>query len=149
MKRPLAFLLLAPLAPLAALAAGPDHFGLSASYTPPSKGQAHGSVAVTFAAKDPDLRINQDPAPRLKLDPGQTVLIDKQPPPAKSALPFDPATARYFDLTFPILFPAALAPGVAPGMHQVRATVVFFYCSKREAWCRKGSAEVVVPVRVP
>jgi hypothetical protein len=30
----------------------------------------------------------------------------------------------------------------------VKASVVFFYCSSREAWCRRGSADVVIPVSV-
>ncbi|HLA78255.1 MAG TPA: hypothetical protein VJU18_11800 [Vicinamibacteria bacterium] len=147
MKLALAFVLLAPLA--AASAAGPDHFLVSASFAPAAKGQAHGNVAVAFEAKDPDLRINQDPAPRLKLDPTQTVLVDKQPPPPKAVIAFDPAAAKSFDLTFPILFPADVAPGASRGTHNVSATVAFFYCSKREAWCRKGTAELTVPVRVP
>ncbi len=146
MKFATAFVLLAPLA---ASAAGPEHFSVAASYAPAPKGQVHGNVAVTFQAKDPDVRINQEPAPRLKLDPTQTVLVDKQPPPVKANIPFDPATARYFDLTFPLLFPAAVGPAVPQGTHNVKATVTFFYCSKREAWCRKGAAEVAFPVRAP
>jgi hypothetical protein len=146
MKLATAFVLLAPLA---AAAAGPEHFSVTASYAPPAKGQAHGNVAVTFQAKDPDLRINQEPAPRLKLNPTQTVLVDEQPPPAKANIPFDPTTAKYFDLTFPLLFPAAVDPAAPQGAHNVKATVAFFYCSKREAWCRKGTAEVAFPVGVP
>lgn len=146
MKLAIAFVLAVPLV---ASAADPQHFSVSASYLPPAKGQASGKVAVTFQAKDPDIRVNQEPAPRLKLDPAQAVLIDKQPPPAKAHVAFDPATAKYFDLAFPLLFPAAVSPEAAKGTHSVRATVTFFYCSKREGWCRKGSAEVEFPVRVP
>jgi hypothetical protein len=137
------------LAPLAASAAAPQHFGVSAAYAPPAKGQSNGNVAVTFEAKDPEVHINQEPAPRLKLDPGQAVLVDKQPPPAKGNLSFDPATAKYLDLTFPVLFPVAVRPDAAKGVHSIPATVTFFYCSKREGWCRKGSTEVAFPVRVP
>jgi len=137
------------LAPLAAFAAGPEHFGVTASYAPPAKGQAHGNVAVSFQAKDPDVHINQEPAPRLKLDPAQTVLIDKQPSQAKANIPFDPASAKYFDLSFPVLFPAAISPDAPKGVHSVQATVTFFYCSQREAWCRKGAVAVGFQVQVP
>ena len=146
MKLAAAFVLLAPLA---ASAAGTEHFGVSASYAPPAKGQTYGNVAVTFQAKDPDVRINQEPAPRLKLDPAQTVLIDKQPSQAKANVPFDPASAKYFDLSFPVLFPTAISPDAPKGVHSVEATVTFFYCSKREAWCRKGAAAVDFQVQAP
>ncbi len=146
MKLGTAFLLLVVLP---ASAAGPDHFKVSAAYAPPAKGQATGSIAVTFQAKDPDIRLNQDPSPRLRLDPAQVILVDRQAPAAKAVVPFDPTTAKYLDLTFPVLFPVAVDGKAPKGQHDVRATVTFFYCSKREAWCRKGSAEVTVPVPVP
>jgi hypothetical protein len=31
----------------------------------------------------------------------------------------------------------------------VKATVTYFYCSKREGWCRKGTAAVDVPLDIP
>jgi hypothetical protein len=30
----------------------------------------------------------------------------------------------------------------------VKASVVYFYCSTREAWCRRGTVEVQIPVTV-
>ena len=31
----------------------------------------------------------------------------------------------------------------------VKGTVTYFYCSKREGWCRKGTSEVAFTVAVP
>ena len=67
------------LASAAAMAVG-EHFTVSAAYVPPAKPKAAASVAVTFIPADPDVKINQEPAPRLKLDPEQVVLVDRQPP---------------------------------------------------------------------
>jgi hypothetical protein len=43
----------------------------------------------------------------------------------------------------------AFAAGAPKGDKTVKATVVYFYCSSREGWCRRGSADVEVPVSVP
>ena len=134
---------------LAALAAGPQHFSLSASFVPPAKAGAAGAIAVTFTAKNPDVHINEDPAPRLKLDPEQKVLVDRQPPRPARTEAVDPAKARYLDLVLPVTFPVGLAPGAPKGHQSVRATVTYFYCSKAQGWCRKGSTDVDVAVEVP
>jgi hypothetical protein len=142
-------LLLLVLLPATALAGPLRHFEVTASFTPPKKAGGVGAVAVTFHSLDPDVRINQVPAPRLQLDLLQTVLEDKQPPASGEAPDYDPLTARYVDLTKPILFPAAVAPKAPRGENLVPATVVFFYCSQREDWCRRGTAEIEIPVKLP
>ncbi|MBI3932670.1 MAG: hypothetical protein HY317_04585 [Acidobacteria bacterium] len=139
----LSLLLLAP-----AVLAAPQHFSLFATFLAPTK-TAPGAIAVSFAALDPDVRLNEEPAPRLKLDAAQRVLLDKQPPAPTRVAAFDPETAQYLDTKLPVTFPVALAPGAPKGDHTVKATVTYFYCSKREGWCRKGSADVDVPVTVP
>ena len=133
---------------LAALAGGaaPKHFELTASFTPAAKRQ--GTVVVSFKALDPDVVVNEQPAPRLALDPAQKVLVDKQPPAAKTAPP-DPADGKYLDLSLPVAFPVALADGAVAGTQPIAAKVTYFYCSKREGWCRKGSSEVDLSVKVP
>jgi hypothetical protein len=138
------------LAPVLVIAApGGTHFTVTAAFVPPAKAGANGAVAVTFAPLDPDVHVNEEPAPRLKLDPAQTVLLDKQAPPPARTPTFDPDTARYLDPKVPVSFPVALSPKAPRGGQAVKGTVTYFYCSKREGWCRKGSAEVEVPVAVP
>jgi hypothetical protein len=136
------------LLPSIAVAAPPQHFEVSASFVPARKRAADASVAVRFQPLDPDVRINESPAPRLKLDVAQTVLVDHQPPPAGDVADYDPLTARYLDLSRPVLFPVALAKGAPRGEHAVKANVVFFYCSHRENWCRRGNTEITIPVTV-
>lgn len=130
-------------------AAGPTHFTVTATYVAPAKPGANGAVAVSFIPQDPDVHVNEEPAPRLKLDPSQAVLVDKQPSAPSRTPTFDPETARYLDPKVPVSFPVALAATASKGTQSVKATVTYFYCSKREGWCRKGSADVEVPVRVP
>jgi hypothetical protein len=134
--------LLAVLGPQASHPGAPEHFALSASFKAPAKPGELGAVAVTFAPKDPDVVLNEEPAPRLKLDPTQTRLLDKQPPPPARIPPFDPETARYLDTMFPVSFPVAWAGKPPASPETLKADVVYFYCSKREGWCRKGSAPV-------
>jgi hypothetical protein len=146
MRRILPVLLLLPVA---ALAAPPRHFELTASFVPAKTKNAPAGVAVRFQPLDPDVKVNETPAPRLRLDEAQAVLIDRQAP-AESGVPdYDPLTARYMDLSRPVVFPVALAESVSRGDHPVKANVVFFYCSQRENWCRRGNTEVTIPVVVP
>jgi hypothetical protein len=135
--------------PTGLLAAGPQHFTLSSAYNPPAKAGGNGSIAVVFVATDPEVHINEAPAPRLKLDPAQTVLVDKQAPGSDKVEPFDPDNARYLDLTLPVLFPVKIAKDAPKGTHGVTASVTYFYCSKRAGWCRKGTTDVSVSVNVP
>ena len=146
MMRLLLSLLVVPVA----LGAGPQkHFELLASFEPPETVGGDGAVAVTFRALDPDVRLNETPAPRLKLDLTQDVLVDRQDPAPRSLPAFDPLTARYLDLAEPVRFPVAISPTAPAGVQRVEAQVVFFYCSVREAWCRRGTADVEVAVTVP
>jgi hypothetical protein len=136
------------LLPSVALAAPPRHFELTAAFVPAKKAGASAGVAVTFLPLDPDVKVNESPAPRLKLDEAQVVLVDRQPPAEADVPDYDPLTARYMDLSRPVLFPVAVAKGAPRGEHTVKANVVFFYCSQRESWCRRGNAEVAIPVTV-
>ena len=135
------------LAPAAALAVG-DHFAVSAAYMSPARPRTNATVAVTFVPADPDVRINQEPAPRLKLDAEQSVLVDRQAPPAphKGESTGEP---KYLDTSLPVAFPVALNPKAPKGEQPVKATVTYFYCSKREGWCKKGTSEVAFTVAVP
>jgi hypothetical protein len=144
---PLAALALSLLSATLA-AAGPQHFTLAAAFDAPRKPGANGAVAVTFTPLDPDVHVNETPAPRIKLG-ASDVLVDKQPPASEKLEPYDPDTAAYLDLALPVYFPVAIAKGAAKGAHEVPVSVTYFYCSKRAGWCRKGTSELSVPVNVP
>ena len=134
---------------LAALGAAPRHFDVLAAFEPAKKPGGVAHVAVSFSPLDPDVHINEDPPPRLKLDVDQAVLVDKQPPPPDKVSDWDPDNPRYLDLGKPVRFPVVFAAAAPKGERTVKATVVFFYCSTREGWCRRGSSDVEVPVSVP
>jgi hypothetical protein len=143
--KPLAAALLA-LVPAAAMAGG-EHFTVSAAYVPPAKPRGAATVAVTFIPADPDVKINQEPGPRLKLDPEQGVLVDRQP--AASRRGESGGEPKYLDTSLPVAFPVAVNPRAPKGERTVKGNVVYFYCSKREGWCRKGTSEVAFVVNVP
>ena len=116
------------------------HFDIATEYRP-GKAAGTGEVAVTFAPKDPDVKINAAPAPKLKLDETQKVLIEKTAPKKPGA----PAE-KYLDLTFPVVFPVAVASPVKGG-ETVKGALTYYYCSHREGWCRKATADVEIPVK--
>ena len=148
-------LVLLALLPAVVLADGPRHFSVVASFVPARKPGGVAHVAVSFRALDPDLRLNESPAPRLTLDLEQAVLVDKQSPAQRVHGELRDGglrpsrRRRYHDLATPVLFPVALAPTAPKGEQSVKARVVFFYCSQREAWCRRGVSELEIPVVVP
>jgi hypothetical protein len=120
----------------------PIHFDVTAAFTP-ARRSAPGEVAVQFVARDPDVKINEVPAPRLKLEAGPATVVP--PAPVKGGA----GPGHYLDLTLPVTFPVTLAPGTPRGSHDAKGAVTYFYCSKREGWCRKGTAEVAFPITVP
>jgi hypothetical protein len=130
--------------------ARPTHFDVTATFNP-ARRNAPGEVAVQFVARDPDVKINEVPAPRLKLEAGPASVVPPARPAAAAAkaAPAGEGPGHYLDLTLPVTFPVTLAPGTSRGTHDAKGTVTYFYCSKREGWCRKGTAEIVVPITVP
>jgi hypothetical protein len=125
--------------------AKPTHFDVTAAYEPRRAGAAE--VAVRFVARDPDVKINEHPAPKLKIDRGPLAVV---PPAPKSGetRPAPGEPGHYLDLTLPVTFPVTVAPGTSRGEHAAGGTVTYFYCSKREGWCRKGAAPVSLTVTV-
>jgi hypothetical protein len=116
------------------------HFEVTAQYRP-GKAVGTGEVAVTFAPKDPDVKINTTPPPRLKLDEGQKLLAERTA--AKKAGAPD---EKYLDLTFPVVFPVAVTSPLQ-GEQTVKGALTYYYCSHREGWCRKGTADLEIPVK--
>ena len=116
------------------------HFAVSAQYRP-GKVAGTGEIAVTFAPKDPDVKINITPPPRLKLDEGQKLLAEKAAI-KKAGAPEE----KYLDLTFPVVFPVAVTSPLQ-GEQTVKGALTYYYCSHREGWCRKGTADVAIPVK--
>ena len=117
------------------------HFDVSALFVP-GKAAGTGEVAVSFVPRDPDVQVNEYPAPRLKLDASQKVLAEK---PFTAAPPPPPGQTAYLDLSFPLVFPVAVS---APSSSAtVKGSLTYFYCSKRAGWCRKGTADLEIPVK--
>ena len=125
----------------------PTHFDVTASYAPRRAGA--GEVAVRFVARDPDVKINESPAPKLKLEEGPVVVVPPAPARPAAQRGEGDKPAAYLDLTLPVAFPVTVAPGTAKGAHDARGTVTYFYCSKREHWCRRGVTEIAFSVTVP
>lgn len=142
--------ILLALLPVATQAASARHFDVTAAFAPAHKAGGSAAVVVTFRPIDPDVRLNETPAPRLSLDLTQIVLVDRQAPVSSQVPDYDPLSAKYLDTARPVSFPVGIAPTAPKGTHEVKASVVFFYCSTREAWCRRGTADVLIPaVTVP
>lgn len=123
------------------------HFEVAAAYEAPAKPGAPAYIVVEFKRKDPDVNINEDPAPRIKFDAGSPLVAP--PPPKSSGVIPDPSSAHYLDLARPVRFPVSRAPQAGAGLSKVHTSLSYFYCSKRENWCRKGTADFDLAVVLP
>ena len=132
---------------LLVLAVAPDYVTVRATFEPPTTPGGDGAIVVTLTPKESDIRVNENPSPRLRLAEGQPILIDKQPAPSRST-PVDPAQAKYLDPAQPVRFAVAIAPKAPKGASNVSGTLTYFFCSKGQGWCRKGTADVSVRVDV-
>lgn len=138
----------------AVLAAGPAagqgarHFEVEASFEPASEPGELPAVAVRFDPLDPDVVVNEIPAPRLRLDESQSLLVPGPEEPPAPAPPTSADAPRYLDLSEPVRFPVELAADAPEGIHGVAAEVVYFYCSKSRGWCRRGNEPVTIPLLV-
>ena len=124
-----------------------QHFEVSAGYEPQAKKGMPSYVVFEFKKKDQDVNINEEPAPRLKFAAGSPLVAPL--PPKSSGITPDPANARYLDLAKPVRFAVSSAPNAPKGLSTVKTTVSYFYCSKRENWCRKGTADFDLGVVLP
>lgn len=124
-----------------------QHFDVTGAYEAPAKKGAAGHLVFEFRQKDPDVHINEEPAPRIKFAAGATLLAP--PPPKSSGVIPDPATVKYLDLAKPVRFSVTATPDAAKGLSRVKTTLSYFYCSKRENWCRKGTADFDLAVVLP
>jgi hypothetical protein len=119
-------------------------FSVGATFVAAKKKSAPASISILFKPASPDVRINAEPGPRLKLDPGQKVLTYTPPPGVMAPPSFDPAFAKYLDLSKPLSFDVTHVPGT--GKKWIDGSVVYFYCSKKEGWCKKGTSSFEVSV---
>ena len=127
------------------------HFDVTAEFRA-ARRSAPAEVSVQFVATDPDVKINEFPAPKLKLTAGPASVVvppKAAAPAADKGAPAGSEPGHYLDLTLPVTFPVTLDAAATRGAHEAKGTVTYFYCSKREGWCRKGTAEVAFPIAVP
>jgi len=132
---------------LVALGAGKSrHVEVLADFEAASDGGA--AVVVSLMPRSASYKVNETPAPRLALGADQQVLEDRQPPASTKYEPYDPETARYLNPEKPVRFAVAIAAGAPKGIQIVPAKVTFFYCSSTEGWCRRGTEDIEIIVRV-
>ena len=136
------------LAWLGAAASGGSDVSVEARYEAPVKAGGPGAIVARLRPSSADLRVNELPAPRLRLEAGG-VLLDRQPKATQHVPLVDPEFARYLDTSQPLRFAVEPAPRAPRGTHLVPAALTFAYCSKKHGWCKKGSERIEVRVTIP
>ena len=125
-----------------------QHFEVTAAYEAPAKKGAPAQPRVRVQDRRTPTSTSTKSRPR----------ASSSPPVARWSLPRrrrvpgvipDPANVKYLDLSKPVRFAVTPAPNAAKGMSRVKTTLSYFYCSKRENWCRKGTADFDLAVVLP
>jgi hypothetical protein len=133
---------------LGAAASGLSDVAVEAHYEAPAKPGAPATIVARLFPRSADLRVNELPAPRLRLEP-QSVLIDRQPEASTHVPVVDPEFARYLDTAEPLRFAVASDARVPRGTYTVPASLTFAYCSRKQGWCRKGVERIELQVTIP
>jgi len=133
---------------LGAAASGLSDVAVEAHYEAPAKPGAPAAIVARLFPRSTDLRVNELPAPRLRLEP-QSVLIDRQPKASAHVPVVDPEFARYLDTAGWLRFAVVPDPGTPRGIYTVPASLTFAYCSKKQGWCKKGVERIEVQVTIP
>ncbi len=143
--------LLLALLPAAAQAAPARHFDVTATFAPAKKAGGSAAVVVTLPSPRPRRPGQRDARPAAQARPHPGRARGQAGARLGPSVPdYDPLTAKYLDTARPVSFPVGIAPTAPKGAHDVKASVVYFYCSTREAWCRRGVADVLIPaINVP
>jgi hypothetical protein len=128
-------------------ASGASDVSVEARYEPPAHAGGQALIVARLLPRNPDLRVNELPAPRLRLEAGG-VLVDRQPAPTPHVPLVDPEFAKYLDTSQPVRFAVEPDPKAAPGTYVVPASVSFAYCSKQQGWCKKGKERIEVSVTI-
>ena len=145
--RGMSLLVAAALSGLLGAASSSSYVLVSAEFVPAAKPGADAHVALILTPRDGDIQVNEEPGPRLKLAADEPVLVDKQKVPARAPV-YDPENPKYLDPVLPVHLPVAVKPTAPKGRHLVQAKLTYFYCSKREGWCRKGTEDLEFAVQV-
>jgi hypothetical protein len=126
----------------------PPDVGVEGSYEAP-KGGAPGAIVVHLTPRSPDIRIDQQPAPRLSLG-SPSVLVDRQAPVRATVNTpvLEPDFARYLDPAVPLRFAVAPDSKAPKGTHTVSGTINFAYCSKSQGWCKRGKEPLELSVTI-
>jgi hypothetical protein len=129
------------LGALVLAAASSATVAVTATFVPARRPGTPAAVEVRFTPADPEVHVNRFPPPRLDLEPTQDILKAAPAPAAK------PTDAKYLGPVEPYRFPV-VAKVPSAGGQTVKGTVTYFYCSQREGWCRKGSTDVELAVKL-
>jgi len=75
--------------------------------------------------------VNAIPPVGFALDSGSAALLADT-----TIVPRDTATG-YLNVRDAVRQPLTISASIAPGVHELRGTLTYYYCSDEEGWCRK------------
>jgi hypothetical protein len=92
------------------------------------KGGETGELRITFSPEE-GYHINANPPVEFAIDSGKAVLLK-----GELTQPVDRSNG-YLSTRSPVRQTVYVPGTVAPGIHVMKATVTYYYCSDREGWC--------------
>jgi hypothetical protein len=96
---------------------------------------------LTFTPAE-GIHVTIDPPVEIRVEPKRTFLLN-----GESKRPVD-KNSGYLSSTEPVVQRFSLSRKAQPGKHVLRASIVYYFCSDDEGWCRKFSMPIELNLTV-
>ena len=105
------------------------------------KAEESGELRIAFTPSE-GIHINATPAVEFRIDSSSAFVIK-----GKAAQERDALTG-FLSTSVPVRQLFGVAQGTGSGLHALRGTVVYFYCSDSEGWCMRFRQRVELPITI-
>ena len=96
-------------------------------------------IAFTPAA---GIHVNTTPAVEFRIDSSSAFVMKGKPTQERDAI------TGFLSTTAPVRQLFGIAEGTGSGLHALRGTVVYYYCSDSEGWCMRFRQRVELPITI-
>ncbi len=100
-----------------------------------------GTILVSFTPAD-GIHVTADPPVAVRIERNRLIRLHGRPD-----ISTDKDTG-FLSTTSPVEQAFSVSRAATPGAHQVKGTIVYYFCSDTEGWCRKQSQAVTFTLNI-
>lgn len=105
------------------------------------KAGGNGTILISFVPVD-GIHINADPPVRAKIQKNRLLSLKGDPD-----ISIDKESG-YLSTSTPVKQRFAVSSKATPGEHTVKGTIIYYFCSDTEGWCRKFSQPMTLKLSI-